>query len=220
MAKAASGKSKKDFQEKLKTGMGENIIPHDYQISRSDRQKNKNHNSFLLWFTGLSGSGKSTIANVVEQELFKQGINTYTLDGDNIRKGINSDLTFSPEDRTENIRRIAEVANLMVDAGIVTLAAFVSPYKKDRENIKSIVKDVNFVEIYINTSVEECERRDVKGLYKKARAGEIKNMTGISAPYEAPENPDIEIKTEEVSVELAVKKILDYIRPKLQLQNE
>lgn len=200
--------------------MKDNIIPHDYQISRKDRQKAKNHNSFLLWFTGLSGSGKSTIANVVEQELFKQGINTYTLDGDNIRKGINNDLTFTPKDRTENIRRIAEVANLMVDAGIVTLAAFVSPYKKDRDNIKSIVKDVNFVEIYINTSVEECERRDVKGLYKKARAGEIKNMTGISAPYEAPENPDIEIKTEYVSVEQAVKQILDYIRPKLQLENE
>ena len=200
--------------------MNKNIVPHDYQISRFERQKLKKHNSFLLWFTGLSGSGKSTIANVVEQELFRLGINTYSLDGDNIRKGINNDLTFSPQDRTENIRRIAEVANLLVDAGIVTLAAFVSPYKKDRENIKSVVKDVNFVEIYVNTSLEECERRDVKGLYKKARAGEIKNMTGISAPYEAPESPDIEINTEEVSVETAVKQILDYIRPKLQLKNE
>ena len=200
--------------------MSKNVIPHDYQISKEDRQKAKNHKSFLIWFTGLSGSGKSTIANVVEQELYKLGINTYSLDGDNIRKGINNDLSFSPKDRTENIRRIAEVSNLMIDAGLVTLAAFVSPYKKDRENIKSIVKDVNFVEVYVNTSVEECERRDVKGLYKKARAGEIKNMTGISAPYEAPENPEIEIKTEEVSVEAAVKQILDYIRPKLQLQNE
>ena len=152
--------------------------------------------------------------------MFKLGIHTYSLDGDNIRTGINKDLSFSPQDRTENIRRIAETANLMIDAGLVVLAAFVSPYKKDRENIKSIVKDVNFVEIYVNTSVEECERRDVKGLYKKARAGEIKNMTGISAPYEAPENPDIVIKTEEVSIERAVEKILDYIRPKLQLQNE
>ena len=200
--------------------MSKNVIPHDYQISKEDRQKAKNHKSFLIWFTGLSGSGKSTIANVVEQELYKLGVNTYSLDGDNIRKGINNDLSFSPKDRTENIRRIAEVSNLMIDAGLVTLAAFVSPYKKDRENIKSIVKDVNFVEVYVNTSVEECERRDVKGLYKKARAGEIKNMTGISAPYEAPENPEIEIKTEEVSVEAAVKQILDYIRPKLQLQNE
>ncbi|MDW5288993.1 adenylyl-sulfate kinase [Formosa sp. PL04] len=197
--------------------MKENIIPHDYQISREDREKLNQHNSFLMWFTGLSGSGKSTIANVVEQKLFEKGIKTYTLDGDNIRKGINNDLTFAPEDRTENIRRIAEISNLMIDAGVVTLAAFVSPYKDDRLNIKTIVKDDNFVEIYINTSVEECERRDTKGLYKKARAGEIKNMTGISAPYEAPENPDIEIKTEEVSVEDAANRIVEYILPKLKL---
>jgi len=200
--------------------MKENIIPHTYQVSKRDRRTSNNHNSFLLWFTGLSGSGKSTIANVVEQELYKQGIKTYSLDGDNIRKGINKDLTFSPEDRTENIRRIAETANLMVDAGLVVLAAFVSPYKKDRQNIKNIIKDVNFVEIYINTSIEECERRDVKGLYKKARAGEIKNMTGISAPYEAPENPDIEIKTENESVENSVKRIIDFITPKLKLNHE
>lgn len=200
--------------------MKENIIPHSYQISIQDRRQANNHNSFLMWFTGLSGSGKSTIANVVEQELHKKGIKTYILDGDNIRKGINNDLSFSPEDRTENIRRIAETANLMVDAGLVVLAAFVSPYKKDRENIKSIVKDVNFVEIYVNTSLEECEKRDVKGLYKKARAGEIQNMTGISAPYEAPEHPDVEIKTEHVSVEQAVQQIIEYITPKLKLKNE
>ncbi len=200
--------------------MKKNIIPQTYQISVKERRKANNHNSFLLWFTGLSGSGKSTIANAVEYELHKQGIKTYTLDGDNVRKGLNNDLTFSPEDRAENIRRIAETANLMIDAGIVVLAAFVSPYKKDRENIKNIVKDVNFVEVYVNTSVEECERRDVKGLYKKARAGEIKNMTGISAPYEAPENPSIEINTEKVSVENAVKKTIDYITPKLKLNNE
>jgi adenylylsulfate kinase len=195
--------------------MKRNIIPHDYQILVNDRRELNKHNSFLLWFTGLSGSGKSTIANVVEQKLFQKGVKTYTLDGDNIRKGINKDLSFSPEDRTENIRRIAEVANLMIDAGLVTLAAFVSPYKKDRENIKSIVKDVNFVEIYINTSIEECERRDVKGLYKRARSGEIKNMTGISAPYEAPENPHIEINTENESIEDAAQRIVDYITPKL-----
>ena len=198
--------------------MKENIIPHTYQVSQEDRRTSNNHNSFLLWFTGLSGSGKSTIANVVEQKLFEKGIKTYTLDGDNIRKGINNDLSFSPEDRTENIRRIAEVAGLMVDAGLVVLAAFVSPYKKDRDNIRRIVKDVNFVEVYINTSVEECERRDVKGLYKKARAGEIKNMTGISAPYEAPENPDIEIKTEQESVDEAVNRIVEFITPKLSRQ--
>ena len=197
--------------------MKENIIPHSYQVSKADRQTNNKHKSLLLWFTGLSGSGKSTIANVVEQELHKLGIKTYTLDGDNIRNGINKDLSFAPEDRTENIRRIAEIANLMVDAGVVVLAAFVSPYKKDRENIKKIVQEENFVEVFVNTSLAECERRDVKGLYQKARAGEIKNMTGISAPYEAPENPDIEIKTEENSVEEAVSKILKHITPKLSL---
>lgn len=200
--------------------MKENIIQHDYQISVDDRRQLNGHNSFLIWFTGLSGSGKSTIANVVEQKLFQQGIKTYALDGDNIRKGINNDLTFSPEDRTENIRRIAETSNLMVEAGLVVLAAFVSPYKKDRENIKSIVKDVNFVEVYINTSLEECERRDVKGLYKKARAGEIKNMTGISAPYEAPENPNIEILTENESIEISADRIVEYITSKLLKWNE
>ncbi len=200
--------------------MKENIVPHTYQVTINNRRSQNAHNSFLIWFTGLSGSGKSTIANALELELHNLRIKTYTLDGDNIRKGINSDLTFSPEDRTENIRRIAEVAKLMIDAGLVVLAAFVSPYKKDRENIKSIVKDVNFVEVYINTSIEECERRDVKGLYKKARTGEIKNMTGISAPYEAPEHPDIEIKTENESVQVSVKKLIDFITPKLQLNHE
>ena len=200
--------------------MEKNIIPHAYQVSIHDRRKLNRHNSFLIWFTGLSGSGKSTIANALELELHKLGIRTYTLDGDNIRNGINNDLSFSPEHRMENIRRIAEVANLMVEAGLVVLAAFVSPYKKDRENIKKIVKDVNFVEVYINTSVEECERRDVKGLYKKARAGEIKNMTGISAPYEAPEHPDIEIKTENESVGSSVKKLINFITPKLQFHYE
>ncbi|MBT8309679.1 MAG: adenylyl-sulfate kinase [Flavobacteriaceae bacterium] len=198
--------------------MKEDIVPHSYQISIEDRQEANNHKSLLLWFTGLSGSGKSTIANVVEQKLFEKGIKTFSLDGDNIRKGINSDLTFSPDDRTENIRRIAEVANLMLDAGLVVLAAFVSPYIKDRENIKHIVKDVNFVEIYVNTSIEECERRDVKGLYKKARLGEIKNMTGISAPYEAPINPNIEIKTEHESINDAAKRIIEYLIPKIQLK--
>jgi adenylylsulfate kinase len=200
--------------------MKKNIIPHSYNISVKDRRKTNKHNSFLLWFTGLSGSGKSTIANAVEYELYKKGIKTYTLDGDNIRKGLNSDLTFSPTDRTENIRRIAETASLMIEAGIVVLAAFISPYKKDRENIKNIVKDANFIEIYVNTSIEECERRDVKGLYKKARAGKIKNMTGITAPYEVPDDANIEIKTEEESIEAAVKKIIVSITPKLKLNYE
>ncbi len=200
--------------------MAENIVPHEYKVSVEKRRATNGHNSFLIWFTGLSGSGKSTIANQVEYQLQKKGIKTYALDGDNVRKGINSDLSFSPEDRTENIRRIAEIAKLMVDAGLVVLAAFVSPYKKDRENIKNIVKDVNFVEVFVNTSIEECERRDVKGLYAKARKGEIKNMTGISAPYEAPEHPDIELLTENESVEDSVKRILNFIEPKLKLNND
>lgn len=200
--------------------MEENIISHLYKVSKKDRFEANNHNSFLIWFTGLSGSGKSTIANIVEQELWKKGIKTYTLDGDNIRKGLNKDLSFSPLDRAENIRRIAEVSNLMIDAGIVVLAAFVSPYKKDRENIKNIVKDTNFVEVYVNTSIQECERRDVKGLYKKARAGEIKNFTGISAPYEVPVHPDVEVNTEDLSIDESVKKIIKYITPKLSLNYE
>ncbi|TYC15647.1 adenylyl-sulfate kinase [Bizionia gelidisalsuginis] len=195
--------------------MEKNIKPHSFGLKKIDRQLLNKHNSFLVWFTGLSGSGKSTIANGVEQELYKKGVKTYILDGDNIRNGINSDLSFSPEDRTQNIRRIAEVSNLMIDAGIVVLAAFVSPYKKDRDNIRSVVKDVNFVEVYVNASIEECEKRDVKGLYKKARRGEIKNMTGISAPYDAPENPDIEVQTEDESIEKIVQKIVQYITPKL-----
>ncbi|WP_179336970.1 adenylyl-sulfate kinase [Winogradskyella ludwigii] len=198
--------------------MSLNTVRHDYKISKADREKQHGHRSFLLWFTGLSGSGKSTLANLVEMELYKKGISTFSLDGDNIRQGINKDLSFAPEDRTENIRRIAEVGNLMVNAGVVTLAAFVSPYIKDRENIKTIVGAENFIEIYVNTSLEECERRDVKGLYKKARAGEIKNMTGVSAPYEAPIHPDIEIITDHQPIEASVKSILDIIVEKLKIE--
>ena len=195
--------------------MEKNIVKHDYTVDQNSRGKLKKHAAKLLWFTGLSGSGKSTIANRVEQVLHEKGVHTYCLDGDNIRKGLNKDLSFSPEDRTENIRRIAETANLMIDAGLVVLAAFVSPYKKDRENIRTIVGSENMVEIYVNTSVEECERRDVKGLYKKARAGEIKNMTGISSPYEAPTNPEIEVKTEKLNVDEATEHIINAIYPKL-----
>jgi adenylylsulfate kinase len=195
--------------------MEKNIVKHDYTVDQNSRGKLKKHAAKLLWFTGLSGSGKSTIANRVEQALHEKGVHTYCLDGDNVRKGLNKDLSFSPEDRTENIRRIAETANLMIDAGLVVLAAFVSPYKKDRENIRTIVGSENMVEIYVNTSVEECERRDVKGLYKKARAGEIKNMTGISSPYEAPTNPEIEVKTEKLNVDEATEHIINAIYPKL-----
>ncbi|MCA0931466.1 adenylyl-sulfate kinase [Lutimonas saemankumensis] len=197
--------------------MKENIIRHKYTISKEERKKLLNQNSFLLWFTGLSGSGKSTIANGLERKLYEEGFKTYTLDGDNVRKGINSDLDFSPEGRKENIRRIAEVAGLMVDSGIIVLAAFVSPYKKDREFIANVVGNDNFVEIFVNTSLEECEKRDVKGLYKKARAGEIKDFTGVNAPYEAPENPEVEIVTDNLSIEESVMKIYNSIRTKLAL---
>jgi len=196
--------------------MGDNIITHNYNISKKDRNLKNNHSSFLIWFTGLSGSGKSTIANGLEVALHKKNIRTYSLDGDNIRKRINKDLTFSPEDRKENIRRIAEIARLFIDAGTVVLAAFVSPYKKDRENIKRIVGEESFIEIYINTSVEECERRDVKGLYKKARKGEIKDFTGINAPYQAPENPYLEIKTEEMTIEQSVDRIINSIDKRIK----
>lgn len=195
--------------------MSKNIVKHNYQVTKEDRVAINGHKSMLLWFTGLSGSGKSTIANALEKEMSENGVRTYTLDGDNIRSGLNKDLSFAPEDRTENIRRIAEVANLFVDAGVVVLGAFVSPYRKDREEIKTIVGNENFIEIYVNTSLEECEKRDVKGLYKKARKGEIKNMTGISAPYEAPLTPDIEIKTEQMSIEESVNFIMKNIDKKL-----
>jgi adenylylsulfate kinase len=199
--------------------MGSNIIRHSYKVSVENRRIANGHNSFLIWFTGLSGSGKSTIANALEQALHNEKINTYTLDGDNIRKDLNKDLTFSPKDRTENIRRIAEVAKLMTDAGVVVLAAFVSPYAKDRSNIKQIVGAKNYVEVFVDTSLDECERRDVKGLYKKARAGEIKNMTGVSAPYEKPANADIHIETEKTSIEEAVQMILKTLKAKLKPNN-
>lgn len=195
--------------------MGLNLVKHNYKTTKSQRELQHGHKAYLLWFTGLSGSGKSTLANLVEVALQNKGLSTYILDGDNIRQGINKDLSFAPEDRTENIRRIAEISNLMLDAGVLTLAAFVSPYLKDREEVKQIVGADNFIEIYVNTSLEECERRDVKGLYKKARAGEIKNMTGISAPYEAPTNPDFEIITDGQSIEDSVKEVLTFLNNKL-----
>lgn len=196
--------------------MPENIVPHTFKVSKQDRNKLNGHNSFVVWFTGLSGSGKSTIANWLEQKLHQQGIKTYVLDGDNTRAGINKDLSFSAEDRSENIRRIAEIAHLMVDAGLVVISAFVSPYKKDREYVQLTVKPDNFVEVFVNTSLEACEARDVKGLYAKARKGEITNMTGITDPYEAPENPDVEL-TELDTIDQAVDKVYNTIYHKLQL---
>jgi adenylylsulfate kinase len=196
--------------------MSLHTVKHEYKTSKAQRENQHGHKTYLIWFTGLSGSGKSTLANLVEIALHKKGVSTYILDGDNIRQGINKDLSFAPEDRTENIRRIAEIGNLMLDAGVLTLAAFVSPYSKDREQVKQIVGPDNVIEIYVNTSLAACERRDVKGLYKKARLGEIKNMTGISAPYEAPVDPDLEVVTDGQPIEESVKTILEFINIKLK----
>ena len=195
--------------------MNNNTVKQHFGVTKDDRRKHRKHASFLIWFTGLSGSGKSTIANAVEKHLFSQGICTYVLDGDNIRQGLNKDLSFSADDRTENIRRIAEVANLMIDAGIVVIASFISPYHQNRENVRQIVGTDNYIEVFVNAPVEVCETRDVKGLYKKARAGEIQDFTGISAPYEVPLSPDIEINTDKLNVEQAVKLVLDKIESKL-----
>ncbi|AXG73163.1 adenylyl-sulfate kinase [Flavobacterium arcticum] len=194
-----------------------NIIEHDYFVCKSKRNQKNKHNSFVIWFTGLSGSGKSTIANKVEEYLFDNGIQTYTLDGDNIRMGINKGLGFNEEDRNENLRRIAEIAKLFVDAGMVTIAAFVSPLEKDRELVKDIIGADNFVEVFVHTSLKECENRDVKGLYKKARAGEIKNFTGINAPYEKPTTPDVLIETEKENIEAAIEKVVTFVKHKLEL---
>ncbi|WP_029520542.1 adenylyl-sulfate kinase [Persephonella sp. IF05-L8] len=196
------------------------IIPHKGNITKKDRQRQKGHKSVILWFTGLSGSGKSTLAHAVEEKLFEMGIHTYVLDGDNIRTGLNKDLGFSAEDREENIRRIGEVAKLFVDAGIITLTAFISPYKKDRNFVRNLVEEKEFVEIYVKCPLEVCEQRDVKGLYKKARAGIIKNFTGIDDPYEEPENPEIVVETDKESVEESVEKIISYLKEKGYLEVE
>jgi adenylylsulfate kinase len=196
--------------------MSLNTVKHEYKTTKVQREQQHGHKAYVLWFTGLSGSGKSTVANLVEKALHKKGLSTYILDGDNIRQRINKDLGFAPEDRTENIRRIGEISYLMLDAGVITLAAFVSPYIKDRAQVKQIVGAENFKEIFINTSLEECERRDVKGLYKKARSGEIKNMTGISAPYEAPINPDLEVVTDGQTIAESVEIIVEFINKNLK----
>lgn len=200
--------------------MENNIVPYQYGITKEIRNSVNKHRSLVIWFTGLSGSGKSTIANLVEMELHKLGVKTYALDGDNIRSGINKDLNFEPHCRAENIRRIGEITSLMIDAGLVVLASFVSPYKIDRETVGNIVNNSNFVEIFVNASITGCKERDVKGLYKKAEEGIIKNMTGVSAPYEVPENPDIEIRTEDEPLEVSVKRIVEHIIPKIKLNHE
>ena len=187
------------------------IVPHKGTITKKDRQSLNGHRSLILWFTGLSGSGKSTIAHKLEEKLFNLGVRTYVLDGDNIRTGLNKDLGFSPEDREENIRRIGEVAKLFVDAGVVVLTAFISPYRKDRRFVRNLVDKDEFIEIYVKCPIEVCERRDVKGLYEKARRGIIKQFTGIDDPYEEPENPEIVVETDKMSVDECVDKILNYL---------
>lgn len=187
-----------------------------YTLTRKDRESIKGHESFLIWFTGLSGAGKSTIANALEVALHERAIHTYLLDGDNLRLGLNKSLKFSEEDRNENLRRTAEVAKLFLDAGNVVLAAFISPFKNTRETIKSIVGAENYIEVYVKTSLSVCEERDVKGLYKKARTGALKNFTGISSPYEEPVNPDIVIETETTSTQEAVEQIMTYLNRRLK----
>ncbi len=190
------------------------VIWHDGYVRRDERNSLNNHKSGLVWFTGLSASGKSTIAHYVERELYKRGIRTYVLDGDNVRHGINSNLGFSREDRRENLRRIAEISKLLVDAGMIVLAAFISPYHEDRAYIRKRFEGDNFLEIYVKCSLKECEKRDPKGQYRKARAGIIKEYTGISAPYEEPENPDLILDTEKIDIKTAVEKVIELFEKK------
>lgn len=169
----------------------------------------------LIWFTGLSGSGKSTLAVQLEAQLHDLGFKTYLLDGDNIRAGLNKDLSFAEDGRIENIRRIGEVSKLLLDAGVIVLSAFISPFQADRDQVKSIVGEENYIEIFVDTPIEVCEQRDVKGLYKKARAGEVKNFTGIDSPYEAPRNPDVIIPTHTLSIDESITLLLKYITPRI-----
>jgi len=188
-----------------------NTVWHNQSITKEKRLTLLNQKPCILWFTGLSGSGKSTIANAVELELFKRGRKTYLLDGDNIRHGLNKDLGFIEHDRIENIRRIGEVAKLFVDSGLIVITAFISPFKSDRQIARSLVKYDEFIEIFINTPLEVCESRDPKGLYKKARNGAIKNFTGISSPYEEPKEPQINIKTVELTIQECVDMVINYL---------
>ena len=190
--------------------MAENIHPiHDRLVQRHEREAANGHRGAVIWLTGLSGSGKSTIAAEVERKLFERGVFVRVLDGDNVREGLNANLTFSLEDRKENTRRVAEVAKLFAETGAVVLCSFVSPTREMRQIVADIVGEDDFMEVFINTPLELCERRDVKGLYKKARAGEIKNFTGIDSPYEAPESPFLELKTANLSVEQAADQLIE-----------
>ena len=192
--------------------MAKHIYPHEGVVKRENRERLLGQRGATLWFTGLSGAGKSTLAVAVEEALHKEGVLTYILDGDNIRSGINNNLGFSPEDRKENIRRIAEIARLFRDAAVITLTAFISPYREDRQLARDLAGADDFIEVHVDASLDACESRDPKGLYKKARAGEIPEFTGISAPYEAPEQPEIHVRTDQQSVEQCVEQILAYLR--------
>lgn len=194
--------------------MSSNIHPiFDRLVQKNDREKKLNQKAKVLWLTGLSGSGKSTIATALERSLYNQGFFPQVLDGDNIRAGINSNLGFSVEDREENIRRIAEVAKLYLNSGIIVISSFISPTIASRQKAKAIIGENDFIEIFINTPLKVCEERDVKGLYKKARKGEIKNFTGIDSPYESPQKPDLDLKTVDKSVEECVEEILNFLNP-------
>jgi len=190
------------------------IIYHNATVTRERRNQLNGHKSVVIWFTGLSGSGKSTLAHSVEEELYKLGHRTFVLDGDNVRHGLSSDLIFSDNDRKENIRRIGETAKLMMEAGVIAMTAFISPFKKDRNLVRQLLSQGDFIEIYCKASLEICESRDVKGLYKRARAGEIKNYTGIDSPYEAPDNPELVIDTESESLEESVIKVIGFLKSK------
>ncbi|MBD3225610.1 MAG: adenylyl-sulfate kinase [Caldithrix sp.] len=189
-----------------------NITWHQAQVNRQDRQKLLNQKGCVIWFTGLSGSGKSTLAHAVERQLYEQNHLTYVLDGDNIRHGLNKNLGFSPEDREENIRRIGEVAKLFTDAGVIAMTAFISPYRADRDKARALVEEGTFIEVFVDVSLETAEKRDPKGLYKKARAGEIKQFTGIDAPYEAPAHPEVVVDTDQQSLEESTQTVLDYLK--------
>lgn len=185
---------------------------HQPKVSIDNRRSLNQHKSCVIWLTGLSASGKSTLANELDKHLNSQNIRSYVLDGDNVRHGLNKDLGFSPEDRKENIRRIGEVARLFVDAGLLTITAFISPYLEDRNMVRSMFPQGEFIEVYVNCAVEECERRDPKGLYKMARTNQIKEFTGVSAPYEVSENPELIIETDKQSIEASVLQLVDYLK--------
>ena len=192
--------------------MANNIEWHIHHVTKDDRSKQKQQRPCILWFTGLSGSGKSTIASAVEQKLFESGHHTCLLDGDNVRHGLNKDLGFSDDDRIENIRRIGELSKLMTDAGLLVMTAFISPFKTDRNLVRELVQAHEFIEIYMNTSLEECERRDPKGLYKKARKGEIKNFTGVDSDYEIPESAEVIIDSVALNIEECAEQVIQYLK--------